>query len=65
MTSLHLLSDEQAQTVSGGWFGFVSKSNTTTVTQDNSAANIAIAGFGGAGIINLQGNNAFVLSGIV
>jgi hypothetical protein len=64
MTSLQLLSDHQAQTVSGGWFGFVSKSNTTTVSQDNTAVNLALAGFGGAGILNLQGNNAFVFSAV-
>lgn len=65
MTSVHLLSDEQAQTLSGGWFGFTSKSNTTTVSQDNSAVNVALAGFGGAGILNLQGNSAFVGSAII
>lgn len=64
MTSLHLLSDEQAQTVSGG-FIFVRKSNSTTVSQGNGAVNLALAGTGGAGILNLQGNSAIVGSAIL
>lgn len=54
MSELHLLDDRQAETLIGGYFSF--KSNSVWLSQNNSAANVAIGG--PAAIFNLQANLA-------
>lgn len=64
MTTLHLLGDAMAQTVSGGRSTIVKKSIFTKLSQSNDAFNLVLAGAGGAGVDSRQRNDATIRSSI-
>jgi hypothetical protein len=57
MTKLIELNDQQSEVLCGGWS---MATNTTTLTQRNAAANVALGLGGPAFVINGQFNSAIV-----